>query len=123
MGKGFALFSCVLALLLFFGSVEFAAQEPQPPEKINKDQCLMCHGPFDKIIEKNIKFKFSEEETINPHRYIPHDGQEAPECTECHTPHKIPLEDKSTVVRPNNVEFCLASCHHMRNFQPCTACH
>ena len=123
MGKGFALFSGVLVVLLVFGSAEFAAQEPKPPEKMTKDLCLTCHGPFEKVIEKNVKFKFSEEETINPHRYIPHDGQEALECTECHLPHKIPLEDKSTVVKPNNVEFCLASCHHMRNFQPCTACH
>jgi hypothetical protein len=123
MGKSFTRFSGVLTAALVFGILCFAAQEPKPPAKISKDQCLMCHGPFEKVIEKNVKFKFSEEETINPHRYIPHDSQEAPECTECHTPHTIPLQDKSTVVKPNNVEFCLASCHHMRNFQPCTACH
>jgi hypothetical protein len=123
MGKGFALFSGVLAVLLVFGSVEFAAQESKPPEKITKEQCLACHGPFEKVIEKNVKFKFSEEETINPHRYIPHDSEEAPECTECHVPHTLPPPDKSAIVKPNNVEFCLASCHHMRNFQPCTACH
>jgi hypothetical protein len=27
------------------------------------------------------------------------------------------------VVIPDNLNWCYDSCHHMRNFQPCSACH
>jgi hypothetical protein len=123
MGKGSTLFLVALVALLVFGTLGLATQEPKQPAKVNKDLCLGCHGPFDKVIAKGVKFKISEEEAVNPHKYVPHDGEEVPECTECHIPHAIPLKDKSTVVKPKNVEFCFASCHHMKNFQPCKTCH
>jgi hypothetical protein len=123
MGKGSALFLVALVVLLAFGTLGLATQEPKKAEKINKDQCLACHGPFEKVIQGGVKFKVTEEETVNPHKYVPHDGQEAPECTECHLPHPIPPKDKSEVERPKNVDFCFEGCHHMRNFQPCKTCH
>ncbi len=112
-----------LILCLVFGTLGLATQQAAKPEKMNKDQCLACHGPFEKVIALNLKFKVSEEETVNPHKYVPHDGKDAPECTECHTPHAIPPPEKAQIIRPNNVDFCYEGCHHMKNFQPCTTCH
>lgn len=88
--------------------------------------CLGCHGgSFDKLIASNAVFKTKGDETINPHRYIPHDEQDAasiPECTLCHTPH--PLVAKPQVDLSNvNVDYCFDQCHHQLNFTPCLACH
>ena len=124
MGKGSTLLWIALIALLAFGTTGLATQDAKKPAKITKDQCLECHGPFEKVIQANAKFKVSEEETVNPHKYVPHDSQDAPECTECHlVPHAIPLQDKSAVEKPKDVDFCYAGCHHMRNFQPCNTCH
>jgi hypothetical protein len=123
MGKGSTLFLIASVMLLAFGTIGLATQDSKTPAKINKDLCLGCHGPFDKVIQADAKYKVSEEETVNPHKYVPHDGKEVPECTECHTPHAIPPKDKSEVAKPNNVEFCFSGCHHMKNFQPCKTCH
>lgn len=124
MAKGPALFLVALVILFAFGTIGLATQDIKRPERITKDQCLACHGPFEKVIQGGAKFKISEEEIINPHKYVPHDSQEAPECTECHiVPHAIPLQDKSTVEKPRDVDFCYGGCHHMRNFQPCQTCH
>jgi DNA-binding transcriptional regulator of glucitol operon len=87
-------------------------------------KCLACHGPFDKLAEKTAAFVASSGETITPHQYIPHqDKKEFPECIECHRPHPVPLEDKSLVVRPDNVNWCYTGCHHASNLQPCKNCH
>jgi hypothetical protein len=92
--------------------------------KIDKDKCLACHGPYDQLIEKTAPFKTPGGETVVPHRYVPHEEKkDIPECTECHTPHTIPLEDKSTVEKPKDVKWCYANCHHQNNFQSCSGCH
>ena len=124
MRKRSTLFLVAATALLIFGTVGLATQEAKTPAKMNKTACLGCHGSFEKLIQKNVKFKLSEEESVNPHKYVPHDGEEVPECTECHfVPHTIPLTDKSTVEKPKDVSFCFNGCHHMRNFQPCKTCH
>jgi hypothetical protein len=87
-------------------------------------QCLACHGPYDKIAAATKDFKASSGETVTPHQYVPHAGKkDVPDCTECHTAHPLPLKDKSTVVKPTNADWCYATCHHAYNLQPCKNCH
>jgi hypothetical protein len=119
----------VLASSLMLGAFALAAdpasqEAKQPANKMNKDTCLACHGPYDKLIEASVPFKTPENETVVPHRYVPHaEKKDIPECTECHTPHKVPLEDVSTVVIPKDLKWCYATCHHQNNFQACSGCH
>jgi len=87
-------------------------------------KCLACHGSFDKLATKTANFKTPSGETATPHRYVPHEEKtDIPECTECHLPHPVPLEDKSKVVKPNDITYCFNSCHHAHNLQPCKNCH
>jgi len=113
-----------LILAMAFGVLHTGA-DAQEKEKIKKEQCLGCHGSYDKLAEKTANYKADSGETLSPHRYIPHEEKtNIPECTECHTPHSIPLTDKSTVVKPKDLGFChQTGCHHMPNFQACKSCH
>jgi len=122
MEKKSFLFLCALMVLLIFGGLALATQE-KTDSKIDKEKCLGCHGPYEKIINATAEWKAPSGETLSPHRYVPHDNQDIPQCTECHTQHEIPLKDKSTVVKPQDVQFCFEGCHHMRNLQPCKNCH
>lgn len=89
------------------------------------EKCLACHGPYDKLAEKTAGHTTAGGETVTPHQYVPHqDKKDIPECTECHlVQHPVPLKDKSEVVKPNDVGWCYASCHHASNLQPCKNCH
>jgi hypothetical protein len=114
----------VLVIFSIFGSLALAMQDSKKPEKIDKEKCLGCHGPFDKIAKATENWKAPSGETTTPHRYIPHDSEDVPECTECHMPHTLlPLPDKSAVVKPKDMEFCFNACHHAKNLQPCKTCH
>jgi hypothetical protein len=116
----------VLALfVLIVGTYSVvAAQNGSQPEKVEKSLCLACHGSFDDIAAATAGYKAPSGEVGTPHRYIPHaEKQDIPECVECHKPHPIPPESKDQVVKPDNIEFCYANCHHARNLQPCSACH
>ena len=87
-------------------------------------KCLACHGSYDELAGKTANYKTPSGETTTPHRYIPHDEKtEIPECTECHIPHPVPLNDKSDVVIPTNLDYCYHGCHHANNLQPCKNCH
>ena len=113
----------VLALtagMLTLGSSAAPQKEDQKP---TKTKCLACHGSFDKIAAATADYETPSGEKTTPHRYIPHaEKKDIPECTECHTPHPVPLEDKSKVVKAN-IDYCYGSCHHARNLQPCSNCH
>jgi hypothetical protein len=115
----------VIAFLL--GAFALASAIPQDDasdRKVVKTQCLACHGPFDKLAAETADYKAPSGETVTPHQYIPHaEKKDIPECVECHIPHPIPFESKDQVVIPDNIDFCYDSCHHMRNLQPCSACH
>jgi len=99
----------------------------KPPEAAETGpKCLDCHGPYDKLAKETADFTMPSGEVATPHQYVPHDEkveENIPNCTECHTKHEIPLLDKSTVVKPDNVDYCYQNCHHVNNFQPCSACH
>jgi NAD-dependent SIR2 family protein deacetylase len=116
-------------LVLLFGTFTLltAAATQDSAQNTGKQtvaqKCLACHGSYDKLAEKTANFKAASGETVTPHRYVPHaDKTDIPECTECHVPHPVPLQDKSKVVKPDIV-YCFTSCHHANNLQPCKNCH
>ena len=128
MEKRFILLLTLLTLVLVLGTLAVAgnsAPQEAKTDKVTKEKCLGCHGAYDKLREKTKGYKAASGETVTPHQYVPHaDAQDIPECTECHTPHVIPLTDKSTVVKPKDLGFCFQSgCHHMQNLQNCHTCH
>ena len=102
-----------------------AAKPPEAAEAAGP-KCLDCHGPYDKLAKETSDFTMPSGEVATPHQYVPHDEktkENIPKCTECHTKHEIPMLDKSTVTKPDNVDYCYQNCHHVQNFQPCSACH
>ncbi len=110
----------VLALLLA-GFVSFPLQSA---ETLTKEQCLGCHGPtFDDLIAKNVQAQ-SDSGVVNPHKWIPHAGDEeknATECTECHQQHAFP-PPKGYKDEMASLEPCY-SCHHNYQFKKCSECH
>jgi hypothetical protein len=115
----------MLSLMLVFGMFAFSQDSANKPDsKFTKDQCLSCHGPYEKIIKATADFKTPNGETVTPHQYVPHaDKKDIPECSNCHTPQPMPPPDKSQVAKPKDVEWCYTSCHHAYNLQPCNNCH
>lgn len=126
MRKCSFLFLAVLVPALVFGTLSLAtgaAAQDSAKKEESKPKCLACHGPFDKIIAATADYTATSGEKTSPHKYIPHaDKKDIPECTECHTPHPVPIQDKAAVVKPN-IDFCYTSCHHAQNLQPCSNCH
>ena len=123
-------FLAALILMLLFGALALAmdaalqGDAKKEETKAAVPQCLACHGPFDKLAASTADFKTASGETVTPHQYVPHaDKKDIPECTECHTPHEVPLKDKASVVKPKDVDWCYSSCHHASNLQPCKTCH
>jgi len=122
MQKRFPSIVIVSFVFVLCAGLALATQAPKST-KIGKDQCLGCHGPFEKIAKATENFKTPAGDTSTPHRYVPHDSQDVPECTECHIQHPIPPKDKSEVQKPTDVQFCYDGCHHMKNLQSCKTCH
>jgi hypothetical protein len=85
------------------------------------EECLSCHGPFDKLASKTGNYVMPSGEKTTPHRYVPHDGKNIPVCTLCHKRHRVPLTSKEGVGK-GNVDWC-SSCHHANNFRRCNECH
>ena len=128
MEKKCLLYFGALILMSVFGAFALATgmdgQEGSDETEMSASTCLACHGSFDDLAEATADFTASSGETTSPHRYIPHDDKEGiPDCTECHMLHQIPLEDVSSVVKPDNVDWCYDSCHHAANLLPCSTCH
>ena len=95
---------------------------PPPPE--DREVCLQCHGPFEKLAAGPKSFAAEDGEKINPHLYVPHnrkDAQSVPVCTTCHRSHPIPLTSKKGLPAPN-IDGCY-TCHHTNEFKACGACH
>ena len=87
----------------------------------SKDVCLQCHGPYDKLVSANANYNGWEGgETTSPHRYVPHDSKDIPECSNCHKPHPVPLTSTEGLPKPNGT-WCYG-CHHKRVLK-CGTCH
>jgi predicted CXXCH cytochrome family protein len=89
----------------------------------SKAACLMCHGPFEKIIAATADYKMQsgdQEMKSNPHRYVPHDSKDIPECSYCHEPHPVPPTSTSGLPKPK-ATWCYG-CHHT-NVLACGTCH
>lgn len=109
------------APLGYFASSSKAAPVNTPS---GKDACLGCHGPFDKLTTAPKTFASESGDKINPHWYVPHnqkDTKGVPECTNCHTPHPLPLTSKGGLPKAN-VDWC-STCHHTGDLKACNACH
>ena len=116
-----------MVFVLILGAFTLAVamqQDISENDKVDKFACLACHGPFDEIAAATADYTAPSGETVTPHQYIPHaEKQEIPQCVECHVMHPIPFESKGKMVKPDNINFCYANCHHAQNLQPCSACH
>lgn len=85
--------------------------------------CLECHGPFEKLASAPSFFVAPSGEKINPHRYVPHDLKEIPDCVSCHKPHSAtPTAAEIAALPRPNVTSCF-ECHHTKTFQNCQDCH
>jgi len=85
--------------------------------------CLECHGPFEKLASAPPFFVAPSGEKINPHRYVPHDLKEVPDCVSCHKPHSAtPSAGEIADLPKPNVTSCF-ECHHTKTFQNCQDCH
>ncbi len=91
------------------------------PQKMTKEQCLSCHGPFDALVKRNVQVR-ADPGPVNPHVYVPHAQQEKFfDCLLCHSPHALPpppgFHDKTASLEP-----CYG-CHHGEVLQKCSSCH
>jgi len=98
-----------------------------PAADVPKDECLGCHGPFDKLATAAPGYVAPSGEKIRPHYYVPHTSKEAkavPECSNCHQSHPNPptAADIKAMGKPG-VDWCYSTCHHENDFVPCTKCH
>jgi len=99
-----------------------------PTSGDSENECLRCHGPFNKIIEASANYVAPSGEKISPHRYVPHDSkkeEDIPECSHCHTAHPLdPLPPKGSIdLSKVGVQWCYDTCHHVKDFTPCKKCH
>lgn len=95
------------------------------PDTAKSDaNCLSCHGPFDKLVEDTAKYVAPSGEKTSPHRYVPHNSKDIPECIHCHTAHpQEPLPTKGSIdVSKVTIDWCF-SCHHEKTLQTCKDCH
>ncbi len=99
-------------------AVSAASDENAPKDK---EYCLKCHGPFEKLAERTKDYVTEWDEKANPHVYVEHNTKDITECTECHEVHAIPLDPKIPVKKAN-VTYCY-SCHHAETLVTCTQCH
>lgn len=127
MKRKTALLLIVSVCVLVLCSLWLAAKDVDPadraPAKTGKDQCLACHGPFEKLASDTAGFKAKGGEVGTPHRYVPHDTKDIPECDECHTPHALPAPDATAAKNTATVDKCYDGCHHTKTLEKCSECH
>jgi hypothetical protein len=120
----------IMVLFLFLaitGTLSSAAAPQQPSatkETASPAQgCLKCHGPFEKLASAPPRFIAPSGEKITPHRYVPHDLKDIPDCVSCHQAHSAnPTAAEIAALPKPNVKTCY-ECHHKENFTLCKACH
>jgi hypothetical protein len=92
------------------------------------NECLGCHGPFDKLSADTANYVAPNGEKSSPHRYVPHDSkaeEDIPDCTNCHPAHPLdPLPKKGSIdLSKVTIKWCYDACHHKKNFTSCKKCH
>jgi len=114
---------CILLVASLF-PIAAASQPASPTEGEGAAaMCLKCHGPFEKLASQPPGFVTPGGEKVAPHRYVPHDGKDIPDCTNCHQTHSTnPTAGEIAALPKPNVKFCF-DCHHKENFQRCKTCH
>ena len=111
-----------------FGQGSGKAVGPQPPsagagEGGTSTACLECHGPFEKLASTPPFFVAPSGEKVNPHRYVPHDLKDIPDCVSCHKPHSAtPTAAEIASLPKPNVTSCF-ECHHTKSLENCQDCH
>lgn len=122
-------FRWIIVLFFFFVAVNAFSSDPSEPTLATKEDdsatavCLKCHGPFDELASAPPSFITPSGEKVTPHRYIPHDQKDIPDCLSCHQKHSVsPTSAEIAALPKPNVKFCF-DCHHKKNFMPCKACH
>ncbi len=125
-----SLCTSILVLTLMLSGVS-PAQPPAPAApaaaaattaESSKDTCLGCHGPFDKLASATANYPWPSGDKTTPHRYVPHDSKDIPECSNCHNPHPQPptASDITAMANPNP-KWCY-DCHHTGTLA-CGTCH
>jgi hypothetical protein len=111
-------------------SAKSAADAPtsSPAAAGAENDCLHCHGPFDKLIAASTNYVAPSGEKTSPHRYVPHSSTNAadvPECSHCHSTHSIsPRPARGSIDKSKlDVQWCYETCHHEKDFTPCIKCH
>jgi hypothetical protein len=104
-----------------------AQKAASPAAATSKDDCLNCHGPFDKLSATSAGYVAPSGEKISPHRFVPHNSKEVkaiPGCSNCHEPHPLPPKTPALAGLPKpDVQWCYTACHHKNNFVLCKDCH
>jgi len=113
--------SSILALTLLLSESATGASTASPAAQSAKETCLECHGPFDKLIAATANYTMPSGEKMSPHRYVPHKSKDIPECSNCHTPHPVPLTSTEGLPTPKT-DYCY-TCHHAGVLIECRACH
>ena len=130
-----SLMASMFILEAFAPAAEAAAAAPaaaaqkaaSSPAVASKEDCLRCHGPFDKLAGGSANYVAPSGEKIVPHRFVPHNSKEAkaiPGCNNCHEPHPVPPAATALAALPKpDVQWCYTACHHKNNFTLCKDCH
>jgi len=101
-------------------SVTAGTTAPATAAGSSKETCLGCHGPFDKLVSASSNYTMPSGEKTSPHRYVPHNSKDIPECNQCHKPHPVPLTSKEGLPKADP-QWCY-TCHHKGVLQ-CGTCH
>ena len=114
-----------VVLALIVGGFAFAEGTPPAPEASPGDQtntCLLCHGPFEKLVEATKGYTWPNGDITSPHKYEPHKSKDKIDCINCHKPHPLPpSESDIKAMADPDPSYCY-SCHHT-GVLSCGTCH
>lgn len=132
VGQSFMLGAvCLVLAMAAFGTSPAVRAAETGSTASSAEQCLACHGPFDKLAEKTKDWKDEFGDPVNPHVWIdkdaakPHNARQMPpDCLKCHEAHPIPPKADWKPKQKPDVSYCYG-CHHMETFEPCgqSGCH
>ena len=119
-GRFRVIFTCASILTLLMLNWSSPATTASTEAASSTEECLKCHGPFDKLASATTNYMMPSGEKTTPHRYVPHKSEEMPECIKCHRPHPVPLTSKAEMPKAET-DYCY-TCHHAKVLQ-CGTCH